>query len=92
MAQLWMEFGDQEFGTLVKDWLKCFPDQEEEECLRAKPFIKDYQCEEPCNSSVFSGVSDKSILLRKSNLLGGDTSKVNLQQLKMETQLLTKVL
>ena len=85
-AQLGMEFGDQKFGSLGKDQLKCFLDQDEEECLQANPFVEDDQCEEPSNSSVFSGMSDKSIMLRNSNLLSYDTSQVNLEQLKIETQ------
>ena len=67
-AQLGMEFGDQKFGSLGKDQLKCFLDQDEEECLQANPFVEDDQCEEPSNSSVFTGMSDKSIMLRNSNL------------------------
>ena len=90
-AELGIEFGDQEFGSFGKDQLKCFLDQEEAECLQANPFIEEEQCEEPADSSVFSGVSDKSIMLRNSNLWGGDTSQVNLSQLKMENNLLTKV-
>jgi hypothetical protein len=49
------------------------------------------QCEEPVDRSVFSGVSDNSIMLWNSNLWVGDTSQVNLSQLKMENNLLTKV-
>ena len=61
--------------------------------MEANPFIEEEACEdEPAtNVSVFSGVSDKSIMLRNSNLWGGDTSQVNLGQLRMEDQLLTKL-
>ena len=90
-AELGIEFGDQEFGSLGKEQLKCFLDQEEVECLEANPFMEEEQCEEPANSSVFSGVSDKSIMLRNSNLWGGNTSQVNLGQLRAENNLLTKV-
>ena len=69
-----------------------FLDQEEAECLEANPFMEEERCdEEPSNSSVFSGVSDKSIMLRNSNLLGGNTSKVNLEQLRMENKVVTRV-
>eukprot|EP00092_Neocalanus_flemingeri_P012290 GFUD01013248.1.p1 GENE.GFUD01013248.1~~GFUD01013248.1.p1 ORF type:complete len:464 (-),score=145.93 GFUD01013248.1:127-1518(-) len=90
-ADLGIEFGDQEFGSLGQEQLKCFLDQEEADCLQANPFIEEEQCAEPADCSVFSGVSDKSIVLRNSNLWGGDTSQVNLGQLRLEHQLLTKV-
>ena len=38
--------------------------QEEEEFEKANPFMEHEAMEEPLNSSVFSGISDKSILLR----------------------------
>jgi len=90
-AELGDQFGDQEFGSLGKEQLKCFLDQEEAECLQANPFIEEEPCAEPADSSVFSGVSDKSIVLRNSKLWGGDTSQVDLGQLRLENQLLTKV-
>ena len=80
------QLGDQKFGSLGKDQLKCFLDQEEEECLQENPFVEDDQCEEASNSSVISGMSDKSIMLRNSNLLGCDTIQVNLEHYEMETQ------
>ena len=80
------QLGDQKFGSLGKDQLKCFLDQEEEECLQANPFVEDDHCEEPSNRSVISGMSDKSILSKNSNMLGCENSQVNLEQLKMEIQ------
>ena len=53
--------------------------------------IVEMQCEEPVDRSVFSGVSDNSIMLGNSNLWVGDISQVNLSQLKMENNFLTKV-
>jgi hypothetical protein len=38
--------------------------QAEEDFRKANPFVKEDAMEEPLNASVFSGVSDKSILLR----------------------------
>ena len=81
-----LEFGDQEFGSVGKEQLMSFFDNEEAECLKENPFIEEEPCaaESPANSSVMSGVSDKSIMLRNSNLWGGDTSRVDLEVLKKE--------
>ena len=49
------------------------------------------RCDEPSNTSVFSGVSDRSIILRNSNLWEGNTSQVNLGQLMAENNLMTKM-
>ena len=49
------------------------------------------RCDEPSNTSVFSGVSDRSIILRNSNLREGNTSQVNLVQLMAENNLMTKM-
>ena len=74
---------EQEFGGQgdVLDFLAA----EEQECLQANPFIEEETCDTTAagaaNSSVFSGVSDKSIVLRNSGLWGGDTSNVDLQAL-----------
>ena len=80
-AELGAEFGDNEFGSLGKEQLKDFLENEEAECLKQNPFIEEEPCaaESPGNSSVMSGVSDKSIMLRNSNLWCGDTSKVDLE-------------
>ena len=40
---------------------------------------------------MFSWVSEKSIMLRNSNMWGGETSQVHLSQMKMEKNLFTKV-
>ena len=81
-----LEFEDQEFGSVGKEQLMSFFDNEEAECLKENPFIEEEPCaaESPANSSVMSGVSDKSIMLRNSNLWGGDTSRVDLEVLKKE--------
>ena len=60
--------------------------QEEEACLQENPFLEEEACEAPVNSSVFSGVSDKSIVLRNSGLWAGDTSNVDLVQLRREEE------
>ena len=39
------------------------------------------------DSSVLSGVSDKSIVLRNNGLWAGNTSQVNLDKLREETRL-----
>ena len=80
--------GEQEFGGQgdVLDFLAA----EEQECLQANPFIEEETCDTTAagaaNSSVFSGVSDKSIVLRNSGLWGGDTSNVDLQALRKEEE------
>jgi len=38
--------------------------QEEEEFKKSNPFLEQEKMEEPLNTSVLSGISDKSILLR----------------------------
>ena len=85
-SDLGEEFGDQEFGNVGKEQLMSFFDNEEAECLKENPFIEEEPCaaESPGNSSVMSGVSDKSIMLRNSNLWGGDTSKVDLEVMRKE--------
>ena len=86
-ADLGLQFGEEEFGSLGKDQLKNFFENEEAECLKENPFIEEEQCETgeaPSNSSLMSGVSDKSIMLRNSNLWGGDTTRVDLEQLRRE--------
>jgi len=87
-AELGVEFGDNEFGSMGKEQLQSFFQNEEAECLKENPFIEEEPCaaESPGNSSVMSGVSDKSIMLRNSNLWGGDTSKVDLELLRKEDQ------
>ena len=90
-AELGIEFGDQEFWSIGKDQLKCFLDQEEAKYPQANPFIEEEQCEELADSSVFSWVSEKSIMLRNSNMWGGETSQVHLSQMKMEKNLFTNV-
>ena len=90
--QLGLDFSDQEFGAQgdVMDFL----DQEEQDCLKENPFIEEEACETSvgaggaggANSSAFSGVSDKSIVLRNSNLWGGDTTNVDLEQLRREEE------
>jgi hypothetical protein len=42
----------------------CGVVQAEEDFRKAHPFVKEDAMVEPLNASVFSGVSDKSILLR----------------------------
>ena len=76
------DFGDFGGQTNVMDFLA----QEEEECLQENPFLEEEACETPGNSSVFSGVSDKSIVLRNSGLWAGDTSNVDLAQLRKEEE------
>ena len=76
------DFGDFGGQTNVMDFL----DQEEEECLQENPFLEEEACETPVNSSIFSGVSDKSIVLRNSGLWAGDTSNVDLAQLRREEE------
>ena len=86
-ADLGLQFGEEEFGSLGKDQLQNFFENEEAECLKENPFIEEEQCEPGeamSNSSVMSGVSDKSIMLRNSNLWGGDTTRVDLEQLRRE--------
>ena len=85
-ADLGLQFGEEEFGSLGKDQLKNFFESEEAECLKENPFIEEELCEagEAPNSSLMSGVSDKSIMLRNSNLWGGDTTRVDLEQLRRE--------
>ena len=85
-SDLGQEFGDHEFGSVGKEQLMSFFDNEEAQCLKENPFIEEEPCaaESPGNSSVMSGVSDKSIMLRNSNLWGGDTSKVDLEVLRKE--------
>ena len=92
-AELGAEFGDNEFGSLGKEQLKDFLENEEAECLKQNPFIEEEPCaaESPGNSSVMSGVSDKSIMLRNSNLWCGDTSKVDLENLRREENIVTKL-
>ena len=53
--------------------------------------MEEERCDEPSNTSVFLGVSDRSIILRNSNLWGGNTSQVNLGQLRAENNLMTKM-
>ena len=79
--------GEEDFGDFggqgnVMDFLA----QEEEACLQENPFLEEEACEAPVNSSVFSGVSDKSIVLRNSGLWAGDTSNVDLVQLRREEE------
>ena len=76
------DFGDFGGQTNVIDFLA----QEEEACLQENPFLEEEACETPGNSSVFSGVSDKSIVLRNSGLWAGDTSNVDLAQLRKEEE------
>ena len=81
-TELGVEFGDNEFGSMGKEDLKHFFDNEESECKEQNPFIEEEPCtsESPGNSSLMSGVSDKSIMLRNSNPWGGATSKVDLDR------------
>ena len=51
-----------------------------EACLQ-----EDVAPEDTGNLSVFSGVSDRSMILRNSNLWAGDTSKVDLEALRKES-------
>ena len=85
-SDLGQKFGDDEFGSVDREQLMSFLENEEAECLKQNPFIEEEPCaaESPGNSSVMSGVSDKSIMLRNSNLWGGDTSKVDLEVLRKE--------
>ena len=76
------DFGGFGAQTDVMDFLA----QEEEACLQENPFLEEEPCETPGNSSVFSGVSDKSIVLRNSGLWAGDTSNVDLAQLRREEE------
>ena len=76
------DFGDFVGQTNVMDFLA----QEEEACLQENPFLEEEACETPVNSSIFSGVSDKSIVLRNSGLWAGDTSNVDLAQLRREEE------
>ena len=76
------DFGDFGGQTNVMDFLA----QEEEACLQENPFLEEEACETPGNSSIFSGVSDKSIVLRNSGLWAGDTSNVDLAQLRREEE------
>ena len=87
-TELGVEFGDNEFGSMGKEDLKHFFDNEEAECKEQNPFIEEEPCtsESPGNSSLMSGVSDKSIMLRNSNLWGGDTSKVDLDRLRRDSE------
>ena len=93
-ADLGLQFGEEEFGSFGKEQLQSFFENEEAECLKENPFIEEEPCqtgESPSNSSLMSGVSDKSIMLRNSNLWGGDTSRVDLDQLRREDNVVTKL-
>ena len=92
-ADLGLQFGEEEFGSLGKAQLENFFENEEAECLKENPFIEEEPCQEESrsNSSLLSGVSDKSIMLRNSNLWGGDTSRVDLDQLRREENVVTKL-
>ena len=92
-ADLGQQFGEEEFGSLGKAQLENFFENEEAECLKENPFIEEEPCQEESrsNSSLLSGVSDKSIMLRNSNLWGGDTSRVDLDQLRREENVVTKL-
>jgi len=83
-------FGDEEFqyGSQDKN-MKAFFDKEEAENLIEHKFIEDEQMEDVPNqstASAFSGISDKSIFLKNSNLWAGDTSNVNLAALRQESE------
>jgi len=83
-------FGDEDFqyGSNGKD-MKDFFDKEEEENLKEHQFLEEEQMEDVPNqstASVFSGISDKSIFLKNSNLWAGDTSKVDLVALRQEAE------
>ena len=57
-AELGVEFGDNEFGSMGKEQLQSFFQNEEAECLKENPFIEEEPCaaESPGNSSVMSGM------------------------------------
>ena len=76
------DFGDFVGQTNVMDFFA----QEEEKFLQENPFLEEEACETRGNSSVFSGVTDKSIVLRNSGLWAGDTSNVDLAQLRKEEE------
>ena len=90
-AEYGLEFGNQTFGSVRKEQHTCFLDQEEGECLEENPFMEKERCDEPSNTTVCSGGSDRSIILRNSNLWGGNTSQVNLGQLRAKNNLMTKM-
>ena len=75
------------FEEIGNKGLTEFLDQEERECQDKHKFIEEEPMDEPHNSSVFSGISDKSIVLRNNGLWTGDTSGVNLEKLREETRL-----
>ena len=62
------QFGDDEFGSLAQCKMEGFLKQEEDACLKENPFFQEDECAEASDTSILSGVSDKSIMLKQSNL------------------------
>ena len=78
------EFQEFQDGSHLQDFLA----EEEKECLANNQFLEDeVVADEPLNASVWSGISDRSIVLRNNGLWTGNTSGVNLDKLREETKL-----
>ena len=67
--------------------LEEFLAEKDKECLERNKFLQEEPMEEPQNTSILSGISDKSIVLRNDGLWAGNTSGVNLDKLREETRI-----
>ena len=85
-AELGVEFGDNEFGTMGKEQLQNFFQNEEAECLKENPFIEEEPCaaESPGNSSVMSGTDIETIYFEFSCFLSCFLSCLKPYLIKMD--------